>query len=439
MGKLFGKFFFFILLAQLTAALGIGGAVWLSHHQRDAANLSDQSPPAAFSLEAAAAVLHFGGTGALQQLASHMGPHPVYSVDAAGVDVAGRTVPPALLKSAYARLRDAPAGTGARDVVAPDGQHYVMFAAAHARHGEAGPAREEGLRALSLLLAATLASLLFAALLARYFFRPIRLLRDAFGAAAAGDLQPRLQQTMGRRRDALADLGGDFDRMAQRLRTLMDGQRRLLHHVSHELRSPLARQQIAIGLARQQPERIVALLARIERDGQRMDQLIGAVLALSRLESGIDTAGHDDVPLDAMLADIVTDAGFEGAPEHKQVVLIAAARVTIRGNPALLHSAFENIVRNAIKHNLPGGMVGVHVTTSATQVRVTVCDNGPGVPEDDLAAIFEPFYRSGERSVEGHGLGLAIARQVIDAHDGSIVADNRTEGGLRVTICLPLA
>ena len=368
-----------------------------------------------------------------------MGPHPVYAVDAAGVDVAGRAVPPGLLANAQARLREAPATAGARDVVAPDGQRYLLFSGHHGRRDGAGTPRDEGLRALSLLLAATLASLLFAALLARYFFRPIRLLRDAFGAAAAGNLQPQLQQTMGRRRDALADLGGDFDRMAQRLRTLMDGQRRLLHHVSHELRSPLARQQIAIELARQQPERIAALLARIERDGQRMDQLIGAVLALSRLESGIDAAGHDDVQLDTMLADIVTDAGFEGAPEHKQVALSGANKVTVRGNPELLQSAFENIVRNAIKHNLPGGVVEVQVTISAKQVQVTVCDNGPGVPSDDLVAIFEPFYRSGERSVEGYGLGLAIARQVIDAHGGGIVAGNLNDGGLRVTIWLPLA
>lgn len=390
MAKLFWKFFFFILLAQLVSGLAIGGAFWL----RERAHMAEHAAQAG-----------------MQEIHPPPSNGPTFAPNAAMPSPADGSPRPRSM-----HLRGGP-------------------------EGRPSP--------LLLILVATLASLLFAALLARYFFRPIRQLRQAFAAAATGDLQTELHPTMGNRRDALADLGQDFDRMAARLRTLMEGQRRLLHHVSHELRSPIARQQIAIGLARQQPARMADLLDRIERDGQRMDQLVGDVLVLSRLESGLFNGAPEEVALDELLAAIVDDARFEAAPDDKSITLGADGPVVVRGHAELLHSALENVVRNALKHTLPGGTVSIAVThvpeapSAPSSVSVLVTDSGPGVPADQLESIFEPFFRSPNHTGSlagtgtGHGLGLAIARHVINAHGGRIAATNVAQGGLAVRIDLP--
>lgn len=434
MVKLFWKFFFFILLAQLTASFGIGGTLWLTHLRQQTDTGPDRSPPATFSLEAAASTLQHGGAPALRALLAHMGPFVVYAVDAAGRDIANRPLSPETLAAARPL---------ARQVTAPDGRRWLLFSA-HRPNGQADrqPPRNGQFGPLLPLLTSVLASLLFAALLARYFFRPIRQLRDAFSAVASGNLRPHLQQAMGARHDALADLGREFDRMAQQLQTLIEGQRRLLHHVSHELRSPLARQQIAIGLARQQPDRSADLLERIERDNQRMDKLVGAVLTLSRLESEPGVEPRDDIVLDDLLAEIVNDARFEGAPAARQVVLVGESGTIVAGSAELLHSALENIVRNAVKHTAPASTVTVRVAIdgSGKHVCVSVIDRGPGVPDADLEAIFQPFFRGAESAgaVAGHGLGLTIARQIIRGHGGQVRAFNEPDGGLRVETALPI-
>jgi signal transduction histidine kinase len=287
--------------------------------------------------------------------------------------------------------------------------------------------------------AATLASLLFAALLAWYFSRPIRALRSAFESAAAGDLAPKFAHTrfsMGS--DELAELGHDFDRMSAQLRALMDGQRRLLHDVSHELRSPLARLQAAIGLAHQQPDKIQPSLERIERESVRMDRLVGELLTLSRLEASTAPPADEAVDLVEMVDQIADDARFEAGA---RVQVHAPAPVTVRGTPDLLWSAVENIVRNAVKHGGADGEVDVDVHPDGGKVLIEVLDRGPGIAAEHLGDIFEPFFRSNPsmNHVDGHGLGLAIAKRVVETHGGQITAANRIGGGLRVTIALPLA
>jgi two-component system OmpR family sensor kinase len=299
------------------------------------------------------------------------------------------------------------------------------------------------------LLVGLFASLAFAALLALYIARPIKSLRAAFDAAAAGKLETRVGPTIGARRDELADLGRDFDRMASRLQGVIEAQRRLLHDVSHEMRSPLARMQAAIGLARQndpqgappRPEKLAAAIERVERETVRIDQLVGELLTLSRLDTGVAGEVLEDINVAELIADIVEDAHFEAQAAQREVTLDAGAEGVVHGRAELLHRAFENVIRNAIKHTGAGTSVAVSTRFGNTgQLQVVVQDAGPGVPPDELEAIFTPFVRGRYSSgTEGHGLGLAIARRVLEAHGGSIRALNRPEGGLRVEMVLPLA
>jgi len=299
--------------------------------------------------------------------------------------------------------------------------------------------RPRGPRIPLLPLTGTLiASLVAAALLARYFSRPIRQLRDAFDAAAAGNLQVRIGARMGRRRDELADLGHDFDRMAERLGILMDSQRRLLHDVSHELRSPLARLQAAIGLAHQQPEKLQATLERIELESARIDSLVGELLTLSRLETGHGGRFDTEIDLDELLAEIIDNARFEAELRGQQVDYDRGAGGRLPGNPELLYRAIENVVRNALKHSPENGLITLRSTLSGNAFRLSVLDQGPGIDTQEIDQIFQPFFRGSGAGQAGYGLGLAIARRALEAHHGSICATNRDGGGLCVEITLPL-
>lgn len=290
------------------------------------------------------------------------------------------------------------------------------------------------------IAAAVLASLLFSVLLAWYFSRPIRALRLAFDAAAGGDLSPRFVSASGKSLTELNDLGRDFDRMTARLRNLIDGQTRLLHDVSHELRSPLARLQAAIGLAHQQPDKVGASMERIERESVRMDKLVGELLTLARLEAGAIKASKEEISMADLLEQIADDASYEAASQQRTVVREGDADVQVAGQADLLGRAIENVVRNAIKHSAEGGEVQLQARymSDVGRLCIRVLDRGPGVAPTDLETIFQPFFRSSNAGTEGHGLGLAIAQHVIDAHGGSIKATNRAGGGLCVEIILPV-
>ncbi len=287
------------------------------------------------------------------------------------------------------------------------------------------------------IIGGVLTSLIFAALLAWYFARPIRNLRDAFAAAAKGDLDHRVGPLTGRRRDELADLGRDFDRMAEQLRALIDGQRRLLHDVSHELRSPLARMQAAIGLAHQQPQQWLESMARIEQESMRMDRLVGELLTLSRMEAGVTSDMAQETDFDELLEQVVADGSFEAEATGRKIGLENKGAGVGHGNPELLHRALENVVRNALRHASAKVSIDARRTEDGSLL-IAICDDGPGVPEQELPRIFEPFFRGSQsRSNDGHGLGLAIARQVMTAHGGQVRANNRPTGGLCVKFLLP--
>ncbi|MDN4054300.1 HAMP domain-containing sensor histidine kinase [Massilia sp. YIM B02763] len=494
MGRLFWKFFLSILLAQVAATIGIGGTIWLRDQarQRSGEPTLDASPPATIMLDAARATLKHAGVDGLRELAATSRRMRLYVLDEQGRELLGRPVPARLREEVERSLTgDGPTWAVTR-LSGADGRSYLAFASRAPRpQGPEGMPRGFGIEGAPFapgmdqqppgpgmqpgpgvppgpgmerggprgpggawlglppefgrhvgrwlpIVAATLASLLFAALLAWYFSRPIRALRSAFEAAAAGDLAPKFAANRPRLiGDELAELGQDFDRMSARLRALMDGQRRLLHDVSHELRSPLARLQAAIGLAHQQPDRIQPTLERIERESVRMDRLVGELLTLSRLEASAQLPAGEAIDLVEMVDQIADDARFESGA---RIDVDAPTPVTLHGAPDLLWSAVENIVRNAVKHGA-GGRVEIGVHPDGAQVHIEVQDQGPGIAEEHLGDVFEPFFRSNptRNNVDGHGLGMAIAKRVVETHGGRIAAANREAGGMRVTITLPLA
>ncbi|HET20261.1 MAG TPA: HAMP domain-containing protein [Chromatiales bacterium] len=446
MGRLFWKFLIAFWLALLLAGAVVGTTVWLHQRaQEQAAASLATGPRDALLVRTAALTLRHGGLDALRSLLEEWRDErgvPVLAVDESGRELLGRPVSAEALASARELAQIEARPRVARLVPADDGSQVLLFVLAREgavphrhRHPQPPPLA-------LLLLGGLLGSLAFSALLAWSFSRPIRNLRWALAQFEQGRLDTRVQPRMGRRRDEISDLGADFDRMAGQIEALVGAQKRLLHDVSHELRSPLARLQVAVGLARQQPDKLADYLERIERESQRLDRLVGEVLTLARLESGMVQGRREDIDLGDLLADVVEDARFEAEAKGRRIELVNATegRDRLHGQPELLHRAIENVIRNALHHTPEGGAVEVSLHEAGRGLLLTVEDHGPGVPEAELATIFEPFRRGAhEQEGNGYGLGLAIARRAIEAHGGTIQAVNRPEGGLRVTIDLPAA
>ena len=297
------------------------------------------------------------------------------------------------------------------------------------------------------LIIGVLSSGLVCYLLSWYLTKPIVRLRTATRQLAAGDLSARTGASSSSRRDEVAGLMRDFDAMAERIETLLKAQSRLLNDISHELRSPLARLNVALGLARQRAGVESAdMLDRIELEASRLNELIGRILTLARLEDGEQLVPQTPVPLDDLVATVAEDAEFEAQARHCHVkTTIPEGDWLVRGNPSLLHSAIENVVRNAIRYTHEGSSVDVVLSrepaVGGKEAVLRVCDSGPGVPSDALGKLFEPFYRLDEargRQTGGVGLGLAITERAVRFHGGKVSASNRQPSGLTVEIRLPL-
>jgi two-component system OmpR family sensor kinase len=434
-GRLFWKIFLAFWLALVVAAVGTGTIVWVQHGAADAAPREFGAGPRG-GMDMAAAMLRDDGVEALRGWMQHRRhPAPIYAVDEAGRDVLGRPVPEAALARAREIVRRRGEGFRARSVVSSGGERYLLFAPL--TPGMRLPPRPL-LEPWQLIAIGLVTSLVFSAALAWYLARPIRSLRSAFDGVAAGHLGTRVSPKIGSRRDEIADLGRDFDRMAGQLQSLIDAQRRLLHDVSHELRSPLARLHAAIGLARQDPRKIEPSLERIEREAARLDELVGEVLTLARLEGGTASGPEETVDFADLVANIAGDARFEAEAAGRKVTLESAEQVLVRGRAELLHRAVENVVRNAVKHSFPGTTVEIKLVAAGDRALLSVADHGPGIAPGESERIFEPFYR-GAAAPGGFGLGLAIAQGAIAAHGGAIGAANAEGGGLRVHMELPLA
>ena len=283
--------------------------------------------------------------------------------------------------------------------------------------------------------------------LARHITRPVVQLREAAGQIADGHLSTRVPPALHGRRDEIGLLGQHFDRMAERIESLVAGQQRLLSTVSHELRSPLTRLSLAAGLLRQcSQEEIVEYLDRIEFETEQLDKLIAQLLTLSRVESGAD-AGlvKEEIDLAGLIQEIAVDGNFEARARSCMVCVGPVESCVSTGVPDQVRRAIENVVRNAIRYTKAHSQVEITMrregespsTTAVIQVR----DYGPGVPDTDLAKIFQPFYRvpsSDGSTTTGTGLGLAITERIVRMHRGAVRAVNAPEGGLIVELTLPL-
>jgi two-component system sensor histidine kinase CpxA len=299
---------------------------------------------------------------------------------------------------------------------------------------------------LEILALAVLVSGIICYLLARYLTSDVRRLRAATQQLAAGDLSARADAPRGRRQDEIAQLVRDFNTMAERLQDLVNAQSRLLNDISHELRSPLARLSVALGLAWQRtgPD-AHSVLERIELEANRLNELIGRLLTLARLEGGDDAMRRTPISLDELIRDITKDADFEAQSRQCRVRCVVQDEVTILGSPSLLHSAVENVVRNAMRHTREGTDVEIRMAVEGhngkAEAVIRVTDRGPGVPKEALDKLFRPFYRLDDargRQTGGVGLGLAITERAVRLHGGAVRASNRPEGGLMVEIRLPL-
>lgn len=268
--------------------------------------------------------------------------------------------------------------------------------------------------------------------------RPIEKLRQTVRAMARGTLDARAGSSVSARADEIGELGRDFDDMANRIEDLVSAQQRLLSNVSHELRSPLTRLQVAMGIVRQKaPEGLDRALDRIERESDRLENMIAQILKLSRFENDMHQADWQWLALEELINKVVEDARFEAHPRDIDVQLTVAEPVRIQADGQLLHSTVDNVLRNALRFSPDNGLLKVSLTRTPTKAVINITDQGPGVPEDKLARLFDPFYRL-DQSNSGAGLGLNIALQAVQMHKGTIKAENCEPHGLSVTIELPL-
>jgi two-component system sensor histidine kinase CpxA len=405
----------------------------------------------------AARAFESGGPEALRNWLQSLAGEPfsrTFVVEPDGQEMLGRPLPPSLSAASHA---DGAASGAAAGAIAPIGGALVLVAAGgNTYHVVIGPVRDSprlfgelelpGVP-LSILLIALVVSAGVCFFLARYLASPVDRLRLATRRMAAGDLNVRVLPALRGRQDDLGLLAADLDAMAERLRQLLEAKQQLLRDVSHELRSPLARLQLALSLARREDSAAERHLARIAREADRLEQLIARTLKLVRLERPAHELEHASIDIGELLRNIASDVAIEADARGCLVNVLASGPLTVSGDPELLRSAFENVIRNGVRYSPPDSMVaiearrGTSATTALESIEVTVRDSGPGVPEKELGSIFEPFYRvepaREHRSAGGEGLGLAIAARAIALHGGRIEARNLEGGGLMVTISLP--
>lgn len=320
---------------------------------------------------------------------------------------------------------------------APDGTSYRVSyypqSASH-NHGIFGIPME-------VVIVVVVGGLGFSAILAWYLTQPIQRMQAGFGRLAQGNFATRLGPAMGRRRDEIADLAHDFDKMAVRLEELVAARDRLLADVSHELRTPLARLNMAIGLARQDPAKLATSLDRISGEAAKLDEMVGELLTLAKLESG-QSRGEDYFNFAEIVKAVVQDARYEASAKGVDVLLDVepddeSFEWIALGSGRLVSRAIENIVRNAVRYSSEGGKVTATLRREGSNFSLTVADEGPGVPEEAMGALFMPFGVSADGF--GFGLGLAIAQRAVVVHGGSIFACNRRPKGLEMTVTLPAA
>ncbi len=462
MGRLFWKIFLWFWLTMTLITLGIAWGMAQFFQQDKSSSARPFVRIALLQVTAVTAVLEHSGESAAKGLLAEIANNsrlPIFVINEQGDELLGRAVTQSL-NARHRRQADTTELNGSvteRTVISPAGNNYRVLATLPDRQKAFAPLhrsvpfglmrpfhRDTWLFSIRLGIAILLSGLV-CFWLAWYLARPVRYLSEATHRLSGGELGVRVGKTMGRRRDEIADLGRDFDRMAERLQSLILTQKQLLSDVSHELRSPLARLQVALGLARKKIGKHAEKdLDRIEQEANRLDDLVGQVLTLARLEVLEPDVLEDYVDITELLKTIIEAVEFEAADSNRHVHLISETSCIVKANAELLRRALENIIHNAVHYTEEGTNVEVNIQDSIEQkgcINISVCDHGTGIPEEKLPFLFEPFVRlseARERSSGGYGLGLAIAERAIRLHGGFVSASNREGGGLCVLVQLPL-
>jgi two-component system OmpR family sensor kinase len=371
----------------------------------------------------------------------------IYVLDEDSTDLLGREIP-----DQYANFirqsvigKHIEAGSNFRPVrlapqlIGPTGEIYSLLVMPKGISLWGSPSTSIGLLLVALLVVGSVAWLI-----ARAFTRPIHELQLTVQELASGDIRARVPAVICERGDELGALAADFNSMAEQLTELIEGRENLMREMSHELRSPLARLHAAIALASERQALDNTVHDCIEQEIHRMNRVIGEMLSYASLDATVSNKNRL-MRLDRLLRDLIRVEELEAQNHGCKLVLESQTDLTVLGNPDLLTSGFENILRNAIRYAPVHSAVTITARREPGQQKdssnivVAISDCGPGVPAGQLDTIFEPYVRvsSGDHHHDSTGLGLAIVRRVIQLHNGSVTASNLPTGGLTVTVTIP--
>ena len=434
MKSLFAKI---LLWFWFTLAVTVVGSAFISALVVNE-NASDERAPVArlvtFQLEEARSAYEIGGRPGLQAFLDTL--HRVYDARGILTDETGRDLLTNEDRSDLVRRAKRPSlfqifrmGDATVARAADDGRYWFFYIVPRVRVGSWFLLPEH-----AFVMAA---GVLLCYWLALYLTSPVRKLEKAVERFGRGDLSARVGSN---RRDELGQLARTFDRMAERLQTLLTAERRLLLDISHELRSPLARLGVAVELARSGDDANAAL-NRIQKESDRLNALVGQLLQVTRAEGDPASLRRDPLRLDELVQQLVDDSSIEAAAHGCDLKYEKREPVTVAGDPELLRRAVENVIRNAIRYAPRETAVEVSLARNNGKAVVGVRDQGSGVPEEALPRLFDAFYRvegDRDRASGGTGLGLSIARRAIELHKGSIRARN-AQPGLEVEMELPVA
>lgn len=452
MHSLFLRFFlsFWLVIGIIIGAAAAGG-FWYAERMREAIDefhLGDSMLDASAALE----------TGGRSGLADWLGDFPktrgitLYILDDQGNDILKRQLSSGISRAyrrnrEFSRMRDSGHAEPRNlrrsrplpQLVATSGDTYTFFVST-SRIPEAIWGSTDV--RLLLFVFALLVSGAVSYALAMAIARPVRKLRDATVTLADGDLEVRVADSVGKRRDEFGMLGRDFDSMASKLQRAAEQQIELSRNISHELRSPLARIRVAVELARRKAGAL-SEFERLDDEAERLDALIGQILSYTKLDAD-PRRGATTVDLTEVVSEVAENVNFECKADGANGITVVADTengLQITGHYEVLVGAVENIVRNAVRHSPPEGVVHIRADAIDAGARIEISDDGSGVPADELPLLFDPFFRTRESAETdgsgGTGLGLAIARRAVELHNGQIVARNRDSGGLSILITLP--
>jgi two-component system sensor histidine kinase CpxA len=434
MKSLFAKI---LLWFWFTLAVTVVGAAFISALNVNE-NASDERAPVArlvrFQLEEARSAYEIGGRPGLQAFLDTL--HRVYDARGILTDETGRDLLTNEDRFDLVRRARRPAlyqsfrtGDATVSRAADDGRYWFFYIVPRVRVGSWFLLPEH-----AFVMAA---GVLLCYWLALYLTSPVRKLEKAVERFGRGDLSARVGSN---RRDELGQLARTFDRMAERIETLLTAERRLLLDISHELRSPLARLGVAVELARSGDDANSAL-NRIQKESDRLNALVGQLLQVTRAEGDPSSLRRAPLRLDELVQQLVDDSSIEAAAHGCELRYEKREPVTVAGDPELLRRAVENVIRNAIRYAPRETAVEVSLARHDGKAVMGVRDHGSGVPEEALPRLFDAFYRvegDRDRASGGIGLGLSIARRAIELHRGSIRARN-ARPGIEVEMELPVA